>query len=59
MAYIDGGKSKFLSWMHTWCWWMCIKIFFFPPTKLSREKLIDHYLGIKSDDPALDGTYLG
>ncbi|NXJ92107.1 CE104 protein, partial [Corythaixoides concolor] len=26
---------------------------------LSREKLIDHYLGIKSDDPALDGTYLG
>lgn len=25
----------------------------------SREKLIDHYLGIKSDDPALDGTYLG
>ncbi|XP_040443217.1 centrosomal protein of 104 kDa isoform X1 [Falco naumanni] len=24
----------------------------------SREKLIDHYLGIKSDDPALDGTYL-
>ncbi|NXC18175.1 CE104 protein, partial [Corythaeola cristata] len=26
---------------------------------LSREKLIDHYLGIKSDDPALDGTCLG
>ncbi|XP_068027732.1 centrosomal protein of 104 kDa isoform X2 [Anomalospiza imberbis] len=25
----------------------------------SREKLIDHYLGIKLDDPALDGTYLG
>ncbi|KAI1231481.1 hypothetical protein IHE44_0007933 [Lamprotornis superbus] len=25
----------------------------------SRDKLIDHYLGIKSDDPALDGTYLG
>ncbi|NXX58905.1 CE104 protein, partial [Scopus umbretta] len=25
----------------------------------SREKLIDHYLGVKSDDPALDGTYLG
>ncbi|NWI91624.1 CE104 protein, partial [Pitta sordida] len=25
----------------------------------SREKLIDHYLGMKSDDPALDGTYLG
>ncbi|XP_010175559.1 centrosomal protein of 104 kDa [Antrostomus carolinensis] len=25
----------------------------------SREKLIDHYLGIKSNDPALDGTYLG
>ncbi|NWX32162.1 CE104 protein, partial [Notiomystis cincta] len=25
----------------------------------SREKLIDHYLGIKSDDPALDGAYLG
>ncbi|NWH68872.1 CE104 protein, partial [Geococcyx californianus] len=25
----------------------------------SREKLIDHYLGIKSDDPALDRTYLG
>ncbi|NWI55999.1 CE104 protein, partial [Calyptomena viridis] len=25
----------------------------------SREKLIDHYLGIKSDDPALEGTYLG
>ncbi|NXF11665.1 CE104 protein, partial [Smithornis capensis] len=25
----------------------------------SREKLVDHYLGIKSDDPALDGTYLG
>ncbi|XP_010120216.1 PREDICTED: centrosomal protein of 104 kDa [Chlamydotis macqueenii] len=25
----------------------------------SREKLIDHYLGIKSDDPALDGTFLG
>ncbi|NWU05950.1 CE104 protein, partial [Cephalopterus ornatus] len=25
----------------------------------SSEKLIDHYLGIKSDDPALDGTYLG
>uniref|UniRef100_A0A669QTP3 Centrosomal protein of 104 kDa n=1 Tax=Phasianus colchicus TaxID=9054 RepID=A0A669QTP3_PHACC len=25
----------------------------------SREKLIDHYLGSKSDDPALDGTYLG
>ncbi|KAM6109035.1 centrosomal protein of 104 kDa [Pterocles gutturalis] len=25
----------------------------------SREKLIDYYLGIKSDDPALDGTYLG
>ncbi|NXG18430.1 CE104 protein, partial [Grallaria varia] len=25
----------------------------------SREKLIDHYLGIKSDDPALDGSYLG
>ncbi|NXA18726.1 CE104 protein, partial [Ibidorhyncha struthersii] len=25
----------------------------------SREKLIDQYLGIKSDDPALDGTYLG
>ncbi|NWV09355.1 CE104 protein, partial [Ptilonorhynchus violaceus] len=24
-----------------------------------REKLIDHYLGIKSDDPALDGSYLG
>ncbi|NXX11779.1 CE104 protein, partial [Podargus strigoides] len=24
----------------------------------SREKLIDHYLGIKSDDPALDGSYL-
>ncbi|XP_066058946.1 centrosomal protein of 104 kDa isoform X2 [Chamaea fasciata] len=28
-------------------------------TSPSREKLIDHYLGIKSDDPALDGTYLG
>ncbi|NWR45758.1 CE104 protein, partial [Regulus satrapa] len=28
-------------------------------SSLSREKLIDHYLGIKSDDPALDGTYLG
>ncbi|NXC47382.1 CE104 protein, partial [Penelope pileata] len=26
---------------------------------LSREKLIDHYLGSKSDDPALEGTYLG
>ncbi|NXY50121.1 CE104 protein, partial [Ceuthmochares aereus] len=25
----------------------------------SREKLIDHYLGIKLNDPALDGTYLG
>ncbi|NWU93815.1 CE104 protein, partial [Upupa epops] len=25
----------------------------------SREKLIEHYLGIKSDDPALDGSYLG
>ncbi|NXN88023.1 CE104 protein, partial [Bombycilla garrulus] len=25
----------------------------------SREKLIDHYLGVKLDDPALDGTYLG
>ncbi|NWQ61906.1 CE104 protein, partial [Neopipo cinnamomea] len=25
----------------------------------SREKLIDHYLGIKSVDPALDGTYFG
>ncbi|NXQ19628.1 CE104 protein, partial [Peucedramus taeniatus] len=25
----------------------------------SREKLIDHYLGMKLDDPALDGTYLG
>ncbi|NWS69554.1 CE104 protein, partial [Crotophaga sulcirostris] len=25
----------------------------------SRERLIDHYLGVKSDDPALDGTYLG
>ncbi|NWJ02931.1 CE104 protein, partial [Crypturellus undulatus] len=25
----------------------------------SREKLIDHYLGNKSDDPALDGTYFG
>ncbi|NWX55643.1 CE104 protein, partial [Promerops cafer] len=25
----------------------------------SREKLINHYLGIKLDDPALDGTYLG
>ncbi|NXC98870.1 CE104 protein, partial [Certhia familiaris] len=25
----------------------------------SREKLINHYLGIKSNDPALDGTYLG
>ncbi|NXS96286.1 CE104 protein, partial [Jacana jacana] len=25
----------------------------------AREKLIDHYLGIKSDDPALEGTYLG
>ncbi|NXH18786.1 CE104 protein, partial [Bucco capensis] len=25
----------------------------------SREKLIDHYLGMRSDDPALDGTYLG
>ncbi|XP_067166980.1 centrosomal protein of 104 kDa isoform X1 [Apteryx mantelli] len=25
----------------------------------SREKLIDHYLGSKSDDPALDGTYFG
>ncbi|KFW12271.1 Centrosomal protein of 104 kDa [Eurypyga helias] len=25
----------------------------------SREKLIDHYLGIKSGDPALNGTYLG
>ncbi|XP_030819879.1 centrosomal protein of 104 kDa isoform X1 [Camarhynchus parvulus] len=25
----------------------------------SREKLIDRLLGIKSDDPALDGTYLG
>ncbi|KFU95421.1 Centrosomal protein of 104 kDa [Chaetura pelagica] len=25
----------------------------------SREKLVDHYLGIKSDDPALDGTHLG
>ncbi|KAL2296504.1 hypothetical protein Nmel_015823 [Mimus melanotis] len=25
----------------------------------SRDKLIDHYLGIKLDDPALDGTYLG
>ncbi|NXS58955.1 CE104 protein, partial [Brachypteracias leptosomus] len=24
----------------------------------SREKLIDYYLGIKSDDPALDRTYL-
>ncbi|NXI96060.1 CE104 protein, partial [Psophia crepitans] len=24
----------------------------------SAEKLIDHYLGMKSDDPALDGTYL-
>lgn len=35
-------------------------IFVFPPTtKPSREKLIDHYLGIKSNDPALDGTYLG
>ncbi|NXS36344.1 CE104 protein, partial [Pomatostomus ruficeps] len=28
-------------------------------TSPSREKLIDHYLGIKSDDPALDRTYLG
>ncbi|KAM8796420.1 centrosomal protein of 104 kDa [Eudromia elegans] len=27
--------------------------------KTSREKLIDHYLGNKSDDPALDGTYFG
>ncbi|NWS59720.1 CE104 protein, partial [Chunga burmeisteri] len=25
----------------------------------SRDKLIDYYLGIKSDGPALDGTYLG
>ncbi|XP_010177439.1 PREDICTED: centrosomal protein of 104 kDa, partial [Mesitornis unicolor] len=25
----------------------------------SREKLIDQYLGMKSDDPALDGTYVG
>ncbi|NXP51727.1 CE104 protein, partial [Heliornis fulica] len=25
----------------------------------SREKLIDHYLGMKSDDSALAGTYLG
>ncbi|XP_054148007.1 centrosomal protein of 104 kDa isoform X2 [Melozone crissalis] len=25
----------------------------------TREQLIDHYMGIKSDDPALDGTYLG
>ncbi|XP_039583532.1 centrosomal protein of 104 kDa [Passer montanus] len=25
----------------------------------SREMLIDHYLGIKLDDPALDGTYIG
>ncbi|NXM81163.1 CE104 protein, partial [Oenanthe oenanthe] len=25
----------------------------------SRDNLIDHYLGIKLDDPALDGTYLG
>ncbi|NXD25696.1 CE104 protein, partial [Spelaeornis formosus] len=25
----------------------------------SREQLIDHYLGIKLDDPALDGTYVG
>ncbi|XP_068270885.1 centrosomal protein of 104 kDa isoform X2 [Nyctibius grandis] len=25
----------------------------------SRQKLIDYYLGIQSDDPALDGTYLG
>ncbi|NWX12860.1 CE104 protein, partial [Aegotheles bennettii] len=25
----------------------------------SREKLIDHYLGIKPDDPALDGSYRG
>ncbi|XP_068270886.1 centrosomal protein of 104 kDa isoform X3 [Nyctibius grandis] len=24
-----------------------------------RQKLIDYYLGIQSDDPALDGTYLG
>ncbi|NXI28922.1 CE104 protein, partial [Sterrhoptilus dennistouni] len=28
-------------------------------TSPSREKLVDHYLGVKSDDPALDGTYLG
>ncbi|NXB79103.1 CE104 protein, partial [Donacobius atricapilla] len=28
-------------------------------SSLSREKVIDHYLGIKLDDPALDGTYLG
>ncbi|XP_064028295.1 centrosomal protein of 104 kDa isoform X2 [Pogoniulus pusillus] len=25
----------------------------------SRERLIDHYLGVRSDDPALDGSYLG
>uniref|UniRef100_A0A7M4F2R0 Centrosomal protein of 104 kDa n=2 Tax=Crocodylus porosus TaxID=8502 RepID=A0A7M4F2R0_CROPO len=25
----------------------------------SREKLIDHYLGSNSEDPALDGTYIG
>ncbi|XP_028922177.1 centrosomal protein of 104 kDa isoform X8 [Ornithorhynchus anatinus] len=25
----------------------------------SREKLIDHYLGHSSEDPALDGTYIG
>ncbi|KAM3659685.1 centrosomal protein of 104 kDa [Ammospiza maritima maritima] len=25
----------------------------------TREQLIDHYMGIKSDDPALNGTYLG
>ncbi|XP_038602044.1 centrosomal protein of 104 kDa isoform X2 [Tachyglossus aculeatus] len=25
----------------------------------SREKLIDHYLGHSSEDPALDGTYVG
>lgn len=36
-----------------------LRYFFFPLTKPSREKLIDQYLGIKSDDPALDGTYLG
>lgn len=36
-----------------------LRFSFSSPIKPSREKLIDHYLGIKSDDPALDGTYLG